>query len=100
MSKKRRQFSSVFKAKIALETVRGERTINEIAAEYGVHPNQISRWKSQLLDNIPEVFSGERDSRRREAAMKKERDELYRQIGQLKVEVDWLKKKTVPFFEG
>lgn len=100
MTKKRRQFSSEFKAKVALEAVRGERTINEIAGEYGVHPNQVSQWKSLVLENLPEVFSGERNQAKQEAAVHKERDELYRQIGQLKVEIDWLKKKTDPFFRG
>lgn len=100
MPKKRRTFSAEFKAKLALEAVRGERTINEIAAEHGVHPNQVSKWKSQLLENLPEVFSGERDQARQDAILQKERDELYRQIGQLKVEIDWLKKKTDPFFRG
>ena len=100
MPKKRRKFSAEFKAKVALEAVQGERTINEIAAEHGVHPNQVSQWKSQLLENLPDVFSGERDQARQDAAVRKERDELYRQIGQLKVEIDWLKKKTDPFFRG
>lgn len=98
MPGKRRQFSAEFKAKVALEAIRGERTINEIAAEHGVHPNQVSAWKSQLLESLPGIFSGERDNARQDAATQKERDELYRQIGQLKVEVDWLKKKTAPFY--
>jgi len=100
MPKKRRQFSGEFKAKVALEAIRGERTINEIAAEHGVHPNQVSQWKSQLLENLPGVFSGERDAARQDAVLQKERDELYRQIGQLKVEIDWLKKKTDPYYRG
>lgn len=100
MTEKRRSFSADFKAKVALEAIRGDRTINEIATEYGVHPNQISKWKSQLLESLPEVFAKEGDSARRQAANARERDELFRQIGQLKVEIDWLKKKTDPFFKG
>jgi transposase-like protein len=100
MPRKRRTFSAEFKARVALEAVRGERTINEIAAEHGVHPNQVSQWKSRLLESLPDVFSGERDQVRQDVAVQKERDELYRQIGQLKVEIDWLKKKTDPFFRG
>ncbi len=100
MPRKRRTFSGEFKAKVALEAIRGERTINEVASEHGIHPNQVSQWKSQLLENLPEVFSGERDQARQHAGIQKERDELYRQIGQLKVEIDWLKKKTDPFFRG
>jgi len=100
MPRKRRKFSGDFKARVALEAIRGERTINEIAATHGVHPNQVSQWKTQLLENLPEVFSGERDQAKKRMMVQKERDELYRQIGQLKVEIDWLKKKTDPFFEG
>ena len=100
MPGKRRQFSAEFKAKVALEAIRAERTLNEIAAEHGVHPHMVSQWKSQLLENLPGVFSGERDQARQEATVQKERDELYRQIGQLKVEIDWLKKKTDPFWRG
>ena len=100
MTEKRRSFGADFKAKVALEAIRGERTINEIAAEYGIHPNQISQWKSQVLECVPEVFTKERDSARMQMALQKERDELFRQIGQLKVEIDWLKKKTDPFYKG
>jgi len=96
MPKKRRKFNSEFKAKIALEAIRGDKTVNEIATEYEVHPNQVSKWKSQLLERLPEVFSA--DKGRKDTSMEKERDELYRQIGKLKVEIDWLKKKTDPFF--
>ena len=96
MPKKRRSFSSEFKAKIALEAIRGDKTINEIATQYEVHPNQVSQWKSQLLERLPEVFSV--DKGRKDKSIEKERDELYRQIGKLKVEIDWLKKKTDPLF--
>ena len=100
MPRKRRKFNGEFKARVSLEAVQGERTINEIASEHGIHPNQVSQWKSQLLENLPDVFSGERDQAKKRAVVQKERDELYRQIGQLKVELDWLKKKTDPFFGG
>jgi len=84
----RRAFSSEFKAKVALEAVRGDKTINEIAAEFGVHPNQVSKWKARLLGILPEVFANESDGAKRQAAQNKERDELFRQIGQLKVEIE------------
>lgn len=100
MARKRRSFGDDFKAKVALEAVRGDRTINEIASAYGIHPNQVSNWKKQMLENLPAIFSGERDQTRKRAEVQKERDELYRQIGQLKVEIDWLKKKTDPYFHG
>ena len=96
MPKKRRKFNSEFKAKIALEAIRGDKTVNEIATEYEVHPNQVSKWKVQLLERLPEIFST--DKGRKDKSIDRERDELYRQIGKLKVEIDWLKKKTDPFF--
>ena len=96
MPKKRRKFNSEFKAKIALEAIRGDKTVNEIATEYEVHPNQVSKWKVQLLERLPEIFST--DKGKKDKSIDRERDELYRQIGKLKVEIDWLKKKTDPFF--
>ena len=92
MKNSRRQHGAEFKARVALEAIKGIRTINEIAAEYEVHPSQINKWKKQLLSELPGIFS----SRRQKAAQDEEalRDRLYQQIGQLKVELDWLKKKT------
>ena len=77
---------------MALEAIKGYKTANELAAEYGVHPTQITQWKKQALDGLPELFS----TRRGEQA-KSEEDliaSLYQQIGQLKVQVDWLEKKS------
>jgi putative transposase len=83
---------SVFKAKVALEAVRGEKTIAQISSEYGVHANQISQWKKKLLQELPELFS---EKRRSKDINKEELEaELYRQIGQLKVELEWVKKKS------
>jgi putative transposase len=90
----RKTYSAEFKGKVAIEAIRGFHTINELAAEYGVHPNQISVWKAQLLEAVPGVFSGRGDQREKEA--EELRDQLYQQIGQLKVELDWLKKKVGP----
>jgi putative transposase len=90
--KKRRNHDSVFKAKVALEAVKGEKTIAQISSEYGVHPNQISQWKKKLLEELPELFSEKRRSR--EVNKEELEAELYRQIGQLKVELEWLKKKS------
>lgn len=92
MTKKRRQLSSAFKAKVALEALKGDRPLSEIASEYEVHPNQITQWKKLLLENSAAIFSGKQE--KTEQDFDKERDNLYRQIGQLQVEVDWLKKKT------
>ena len=95
MPKKRRQFSAEYKFKIALEAAKGTKTLAELASEAGVHPNQISQWKSQLLEQGATVFqrgggSGQRETDKREA-------ELYEQIGRLKMELDWLGKKVAPF---
>lgn len=92
MIKKRKTRDSTFKAKVALEAVRGEKTIAQISSEYGVHPNQISKWKRKLLQELPELFS----EKRRSQDINKEalEAELYRQIGQLKVELEWVKKKS------
>jgi putative transposase len=87
----RKRYNAQFKARVALEAIRGERTIAEIAGAYPVHPNQISTWKRRLLEGAPGVFSG---SRERSAKQRKELEaQLYQQIGQRKVELDWLKKK-------
>ena len=88
----RRKFTAAFKAKVAIEAIKGEKTLGEIAAEFKVHPNQVSAWKKLLLEGSSDVF-GDRPERR-EKDFEAERDRLYRQIGQLQVEVDWLKKKT------
>lgn len=92
MQGKRCKHSAQFKAKVALEAIRGEKTVSELADLYGVHPNQISRWKSQVMAALPDIFSSRRN-REKEDWSERE-DELYKQIGQLKVELDWLKKKT------
>ena len=92
MGQSRRSHSASFKAKIALEAIKQEKTIAQLASEFGVHPNQIGVWKKQLLKNLPEIFSKKRKKKSEEA--EKLQSELYRQIGQLKVELDWLKKKS------
>ncbi len=91
MGTTRTKFSPDFKAKVALAAIRGELTINEIASQFGVHSNQVLRWKKQAQAELADVFSDKREKRQSsEAALK---EELYRQIGQLKVELDWVKKK-------
>lgn len=89
MSKK---FTSEFKAKVAIEALKGQKTINEISSEYGVHPTQVVNWKKLLLDGSKDVFSGKNE--RSIDHIRQERDRLYTQIGQMAVELDWLKKKT------
>lgn len=86
----RRKFSKEFKARVALEAMKGQRTVNELAQEFGVHPNQISLWKKQLLEAAPKVFGRGKDQE--VERLSRERDRLYRKVGELQVEVDWLKK--------
>jgi len=88
MPKKR--YTASYKAKVALEAIKGLKTISEIASEYEVHPNQVSKWKRQLHDGLEDVFA---DPRRSGHSEEKEKDRLYQEIGRLKVELDWLKKK-------
>jgi putative transposase len=90
MSRKRRTFSGAFKAKVALAAIRGDKTTAELASKFGVHGNQVSAWKKQLLEGAPGLFA---DGRTREANGAAE-EELYEQIGRLKMEVEWLKKKS------
>jgi len=92
---KRRQFSGQFKFKVALEAAKGQRTINEIASAYDVHPNQVSSWKKQLLEEGASVFS--RKQAREQQQQAEQEAALYEQIGRLKMELEWLKKKAEPF---
>ena len=90
MAKVRRKHGAAFKAKVALEAAKEQKTLNELSSIYGVHPIQISKWKKELIDALPDVFS--RDNKV-EAAWEKEKSELYQQIGEVTFERDWLKKK-------
>ena len=92
MGKTRKSYSSAFKAKVALEAIKKEKTIAQLSSEYGVHANQINQWRKRLLEELPEIFSKKRQ--KKEKDNEDLQDELYRQIGQLKVELDWLKKKS------
>lgn len=95
MSRKRRIFSSAFKSKVALAAVRGNKTLIELSQEYEVHPNAISNWRKQLLENLPAIFDGNRGPKPRET--EELTDRLYQQIGKLQVELEWLKKKSNNF---
>lgn len=92
MGRKRRQFSNQFKFTVALEAVKGLKTINQIAGEFNVHPNQVSTWKRQLLADGPAVFGNGHANAEPEQAVRE--TELYEQIGRLKMELEWLKKKA------
>lgn len=89
---RRRQHSGEFKAKVVLQALKGAKTVNEIASRYGVHPVQVAQWKRQALDELPHVFGDGRARSAREAD--EERTRLFEQIGRLKVELDWVKKKA------
>lgn len=92
MTTKRRRFTAHFKAKIALEALRGEQTVAELAARHGIHPNQIAKWKRQATDGLAAVFDGkiiERDQVR-DAELK----DLHAKIGQLVIERDFLAKAS------
>lgn len=91
MKRERKQHSAETKAKVAVEAIRGLRTVNEIASEYGVHPTQVTQWKKQAVAGLGEVFSN--GHARQEQAESELRDRLYEEIGRLKFELDWLKKK-------
>ena len=95
--KKRRRFSNEFKAKVALEAIREQMTLAELASKYDVHPNQISNWKKELLSSAADIFSGANNKELPEADVEKITDPLYKEIGQLKVERDWLEKKLKRF---
>lgn len=92
MSGNRNRYGSSLKAKIALEAIRGEKTAAELAGRYEVHVSQITRWKKQAVERLPEIFSNKGEKDRLEG--EKLQGELYKQIGRLKVELDWLKKKS------
>lgn len=95
MHSMRRCRDATFKAKVALEAVKGEKTMSELASEFGIHGNQIRQWKKTLLEGLPYIFSDKRNKKQKES--EELEAELYQEIGQLKVELDWLKKKSQHF---
>ena len=91
----RKNYSGEFKAKVAIEALKGDRSLSELSSKYEVHPNQIRLWKKKLLESLPDIFSNRRKRKRDNEEELKAR--LYQEIGQLKVELDWLKKKSAMF---
>lgn len=91
MGKKRRTHSAEFKSRVALEAVRGIKTTGQIAGEYEIHPGQIAQWKKELVAGLPDVFKRGPSSDNKQAEHEQER--LQRKIGQLTMDIDWLKKK-------
>ena len=90
----RQSYSKEFKARVALDALKGQKTVGEIASEYKIHPNQISQWKKKALEGMAESFARGKNNEVEE--LESERDRLYQKVGQLQVEVDWLKKVTGP----
>jgi transposase-like protein len=92
MGRNRKAYPAALKVKVALAALKGDKTLAQLASEFGVHPNQIQEWKKRLLAEAPAIFATRRSHAEREAEVLQA--ELYRQIGQLKVEWDWLKKRV------
>ncbi len=87
----RKKYTSEFKAKVALAAIRGEETTNQIASRFGVHPDQVRKWKRQMLENVTAVFDKSKKKEKEQEALV---EELYKKIGQLKVERDFLATKS------
>jgi len=85
---RKKKYTSQFKAKVALEAVKADKTISQIASEYGIHPQQVRAWKKEFLENLHLVFEKEDQAKR----LEKELDKAYKKIGQLEVEKDFLSK--------
>jgi transposase len=94
MSKKRITYTAAFKAKVALAAQRQDKTISQLSTQFKVHPIVISRWKAQLRDNAETIFKDGRIKKKTDAP---DTDKLYQEIGRLKVELDWIKKKYDQF---
>jgi transposase-like protein len=96
MSKKRRQHRAEFKFQVALEAIKGTATVSELASRYEIHPNLVTTWKRQLLEGGSSLFNNQNGARR-EREQEALQSELYEQIGRLKMELEWLKKKAARF---
>ena len=92
MAQQRKQYKAEFKFKVALEAAKGLKTINQLASEYELHPNQVSQWKKQLLEEGTTLFGN--GSVKQQLEVVKVETDLYEQIGRLKMELEWLKKST------
>ena len=91
MKKHRRKHSAEFKARVALEAIKGVKTLSEIAREYEIHPVMVGKWKTEMLDRLPELFEGNTSTKNKDT--EKEQEQLHRKVGQLTMEVDFLEKK-------
>jgi transposase len=94
MKAKRRRHEATFKSRVALEALKGQKTVQKIASEYDVHPVQISDWKRTLIERLPEAFEGKKGGRGGGEDFEKERSELHSKIGELTVKLDFAIKKS------
>lgn len=92
MPNTRKSHPPSLKARVAVEALKGQKTTAQIAQAFSIHPNLVGKWKKQVLDHLPSLFANGHEASRPQADT--EKDELYRQIGQLKVELDFLKKRA------
>ncbi len=92
MTTTRKQYSPKFKARVAIEAIRGDKTLSQLGSQFKVHPIQIAKWRKSALDQLPELFVDGRKGKSRNGEAGS--DALYEEIGRLKVELDWLKKKV------
>jgi transposase-like protein len=92
MTTTRKQYSPKFKARVAVEAIRGEKTLSQLGSQFKVHPIQIAKWRKVALEQLPELFVDGRTGKRRNGEA--DSDGLYEEIGRLKVELDWLKKQV------
>lgn len=92
--RQRKTFTAEFKAKVGLEAVRGAKTASEIAQEYDVHPMQVGRWKTAIIEQASRLFESKRGPKPQKAPARGHREGLHSEIGRLQMELDWLKKKV------
>ena len=92
MTTTRKQYSAAFKARVAIEAIRGEKTLSQLGSQFKVHPIQIAKWRKSAMTQLPELFVDGRT--KKGAVVETGNDALYEEIGRLKVELDWLKKKA------
>jgi transposase len=97
MAGKRKVHTAAFKAQVALAAHKGDRTVNELAGHYGVHPTLIHGWKKQLITGAAGIFESPAKAAAADADAEARQAELFEQIGRLKMELEWLKKKVAPF---
>jgi putative transposase len=90
----RKRYSAAFKAQMVVELLKEEKTVNQLAAEHGVHPTQLRDWKKQAVEGLPSLFDQSPEAARLAAVQEREREELFAQIGRLTTQLAWLQKKS------